>query len=424
MNRIHFLRLLLLTLSLAGGPLYARDVFEVTATTTDTGLSITVTAGSADFIQLIQDAIEANNQFAVLEERAATSVLDYGGVSNAMQFDINASGTRADLRIPSIGFQRTFIAANRDALYDQIKSFLQNEGQDVYRRFLEAMNRQSTIAVSDGNPNSTTANVANSIFENAGFGGEEEIGRALELENLNLSLMAGVGRFSTNNLRGNKYSLPFGYSIKINQQITTKLNGAVTYWEVEGAKIYDGNFIVNVPVKVFMAEPPSAATDAPRPWLSDLSWTVTPALGLAGGGSNDYGAGSLMYVGGLTSLLSYDFGQFTLTMGNHLSAMKAMSTDVGGYDVGGDLDQQILKNGIKLAMPFNGRWVGELYGIHTAFLQDAAISNFFTVGVRAGIRLPIAGAMGENGFIMVGAYGDIADDYTSFNVRIGSAFRF
>jgi len=78
-----------------------------------------------------------------------------------------------------------------------------------------------------------------------------------------------------------------------------------------------------------------------------------PHAGLAGGGSNDYGAGSLLYIGGLTSLLSYDFGQFNLTMGNHLSAMKAISTDVGGYDVGGDLDQQILKNGLKLAMPFS-----------------------------------------------------------------------
>jgi len=40
------------------------------------------------------------------------------------------------------------------------------------------------------------------------------------------------------------------------------------------------------------------------------------------------------------------------------------------------------------------------------FLQDAAISNFFTVVVAAPASgVPITGAMGENGFVMIGAYG-------------------
>lgn len=285
------------------------------------------------------------------------------------------------------------------------------------------MNRQSAVAVSDGNPNSTTATVAKTAFEEAGFGGEETVTKALEMENINLSLMASVGQFSTRDLDGRAYSLPLGYSFEVTDRVGTRLKMPVTYWEVNGAGIYSGSFIANVPVKVLLPSEESAEDKAEGNSLSPLAWTVTPTLGLAGGGSRDYRAGSVMYVMGMASMLSYDFGRFGLTLGNQLTAMKGLSNHVGDYDIGDKVDQRILKNGLKVTVPFDNRWVGEVYGIHTAFLQEAAVNSYLTLGVQGGMRL-FGKALGKQGILLLGIYGDVGDNYHSFNVRMGSGFRF
>lgn len=99
------------------------------------------------------------------------AALDYAGVANAITFSQTpdlGSGTRATFVIPIIDFTRTFVGASRDEVEDQIEEFLKTEGADVYRRFLEAMNRSSPFAVSDGNPTSTTA-YGERYFRKAGF---------------------------------------------------------------------------------------------------------------------------------------------------------------------------------------------------------------------------------------------------------------
>jgi hypothetical protein len=291
----------------------------------------------------------------------------------------------------------------------------------VYKRFLEAMNRQSTVAVSDGNPNSTTALVARTAFEDAGFGGEDTMTKALNVENINFSLLASVGQFSSRDFDGHAYTLPIGYSFKVTDRVDTKFKMPLSYWEVGGAGIYNGSVLVNVPVKVWLPSKEPAQDEAGRDWLSPLTWAITPTLGLAGGGSQDYRAGSVMYVMGLASMLNYDFGPFALTVGNQLMAMKGLS--IGDYDVGDKVDQRILKNGVKLTVPIEERWVGEVYGIHTAFLKDAAVDNYFTLGAQGGMRL-FGDAHGESGIVLLGVYGDVGNHYHSFNVRLGTGFRF
>ena len=67
--------------------------------------------------------------------------------------------------------------------------------------------------------------------------------------------------------------------------------------------------------------------------------------------------------------------------------------------------------------------IRDSYGIYTTFLQEAAVSNFFTVGAQVGLRLYGEGS-GASGLFMLGVVGDIASNYTSFSVRFGSGFRF
>ena len=423
MRTIRFVSILILTalstLLYAGGP------FEITGNyTTDTGEK-TVQVGGSNFPDLLEDNIKANGAFSVLDGKASTSTLNYAGADNAMRFDINAAGTVAVLEIPILNFKRTFTGANRDELYDEIEKFLKNEGSDVYRRFLEAMNRKSLVAVTDGNPSSTTATMANAVFEDAGFGGQEAVAQAVGIENLNLSLLASMGRINSDNFNGSIYSLPLGFGYQFTDRVSTKVRMPLTYREIEGAQIYEGSFIVNVPIKVFMpidSESSQAVRDSTEE--SPLSWTLTPSIGIGGAGSADYAAGSMIYMGGLTSMLGYDFNSFKLTMGNNVNILKSRSINVSGYEVGGEVDQQILKNGLKLSIPFNGKWVAEVYGIHTAFLQSAAVDNYVTVGAQAGMRWYGDAVTGGAGLLLLGVGGDFGNDYKSFKVRLGSGFRF
>jgi len=309
-----------------------------------------------------------------------------------------------------------------EELYDNIDEFLKKEGSDVYRRFLEAMNRRSLVAVTDGNPNSSTATMANSIFDDSGFGGYESLAGAGDtMKSMNLSMMAEIAQISANNFDGRSYSLPIGFGFGITDRVSAKIRMPLNYREIEGASIYDGSLIVNLPIKLLMPDAVTGDNGGGSRW----SWTLTPNTGIGIAGSADYAAGSLLYTFGLTSVLGYNFGTFSLTMGNGINIFKSNSINVDDYDVGGDIDQKILKNGLKLTVPFDSKWVMEAYGIYTQFLEDAALDNYYTVGAQVGMRLPDKYSIGNSSnlvFLRVG--GDIGDDYNNFKVAIGTGFKF
>jgi len=410
-----------LTLSLAAFStnLYAKDLFENIGITTDEKDQIQIQAGDSSFPDLIEKVIEAKDQFQQLENRDSINYINYGGVKEAMSFKINAVGSAATLEIPVLDFKREFTGTSRDNLYDNIEDFLKKEGSDVYRRFLEAMNKKSLVAVSDGNPNSATAAIANSIFDDSGFGGNDSVTQALNISNMNLSLMAGMASIKAGDFEGRSYELPLGFSFGITDQITAKISAPLRYRVVEDAAIYDGNMIVNVPIKLLTPTINSESHSDGSPWF----WMVTPSVGVGVTGSADYAAGSFLYMFGLTNVLGYNFGTFSVTMGNSISVFNSSSYDVDDYDVGGDVDQQILKNGLKWTMPLDQKWVVEAYGIYTQFLQDAALENYYTLGVQAGMRLGKE-TTDESGVLFFRIGSDIGDDYSSVKVTLGSGFRF
>ena len=95
---------------------YARDLFEITGITTNLTTPISVTAGDSSFPDLIEKAIKAEGNFQVLESYGSINTLTYGGVGNAMLFEINATSTQAVLKIPVLNFERIFSGANREEL--------------------------------------------------------------------------------------------------------------------------------------------------------------------------------------------------------------------------------------------------------------------------------------------------------------------
>lgn len=134
-------------------------------------------------------------------------------------------------------------------------------------------------------------------------------------------------------------------------------------------------------------------------------------------------------MGALTSRLTLDFNTCDLTMANSVSILEGQSFEVDGFSVGGDVSQQIVKNGLKLAIPFelnlptSNRVVFETYGIATNFLQDAAVQNYGTLGAQISFRV-FGKADSDAGMITVGAMGDFSENYSDGGFRLGGGFKF
>ena len=141
----------------------AQDPFSLSGQTTS-GPPASVTATGSSMVDLVQNLIKAQGDFAAVQNQSFNAGLNYGGISNAIQFQANSTGTSATLSIPSTGFTRTFTGSSRQAVLDQIRDFLIKDGTTEYAKFLNEVNQVSILGVVDGNPRSATAVMSNSAF--------------------------------------------------------------------------------------------------------------------------------------------------------------------------------------------------------------------------------------------------------------------
>jgi hypothetical protein len=60
-----------------------------------------------------------------------------------------------------------------------------------------------------------------------------------------------------------------------------------------------------------------------------------------------------------------------------------------------------------------------VYGIHTKFIESAAVDQYVTVGAEVGWR-----SSSTRSYWSIGFYSDIADNYTSTRAKIGTSWKF
>lgn len=393
----------------------ARDLFTITAT----GGAPTVTVGSNSVLDLINDAVNAQGHFSAFNGVPMNNSLNYAGVANAISLNVNAAGTSAFLNIPSIGYTRSFSGANRSDTEQQIENFLKTDGADVMARFLKAMSAASLVAVTDGNPNSTTAFAASQAYGNYAMTfaetKEEKEAPQPSSEHVALGIVADVGTFDANGFKGKAYSLPMYARFKLSERVGLNIDLPLNYIEVESADIFGFGLSVGLPTKVVL-----------KTKENPLSWQVAPYGGANMSASQDFLAGGLIANGGINSLLAYDFGKMTLSMGNHFSLHESVPMTFDSYTFDPGVSQYILKNGVKLDIPFKRRWVVDFYAIHTKFLEKAALDQYYTVGAEIGYRSvskPDSGKK-KNGYIKFGIYSDIGSNYTSAHAQFGTGWKF
>lgn len=397
-----------------------RELFTARAVAQD-GSGLRASESSSSFIDLVSNVIKAENRFAVFQDRAGFASLDYAGVPNAITFQQNGSGTRAVLRIPVTGLEKTFTGRNRDDVNDQIEDYLRKNGSDEYEKFLKAINQQSPVSPIDGNPNAATAQMANATFGEFGFpSGETQRGNPS-----GISILGTAGRFTAGEFQGDAYTLPLGFTIRASEKVSVVVNIPLSYIDVEGSQIFTVGTSLSLPVRILQAA--AAVEDTSKdgkgtpstpaqPW----TWQLTPTVGAIATGSQDFATGGVIGQLAATNMLSYNFTRFTLAMGNHVSWLEGIPVSVEGYKVSGGVSQVLLKNGLQASVPLGERWLFTAYGLYTRFLDDAAVVDYFTVGAEIGFKF----LANSPSYLKLGFYSDIGSNYESGSIRFGSGWRF
>jgi len=395
-------------------PVRADEPFTVVVTSaTLPSLSV----GYGNFPDLLNDVLNTRGEFAVYANTGFSASLSFLGISNAIMASSNLTGTQVQLEIPGINFTRVFSGPTRSNVEQQIKDFFVKDGSGVVGDFLNFVSHKSAVAVTDGNPSSSTALMANSSFYSSGFtpaGDMTDTATATATTTAAQANLSGLGigfnsgRFSANGITGtfNDFAIPF----KIALSDRVSLSGAVPFdlLTVEGAKIYGVGLNLGLPVRI-------EAMDKDQP----MNWRLTPLLGISARGSEDLAGGGVIWMAGLNNSVDYRVNHnLIVCMVNQLTTHQGLDVKYASYDFNPHVDQLMLKDGIRFVTPLSERTTGDFFVIETNFLKDAAVKNFTTFGASVSYRIT------PKANITLGVNYDTGSGYRSSSAGLSSAWKF
>ena len=374
-----------------------------------------LSAGYASFPDLLGDVLNARGEFAGYANTDFSASLSFLGISNAIMASSNQTGTQVNLQIPGINFTRVFTGPTRSNVEQQIKDFFVKDGSGVVGDFLNYVSHKSAVAVTDGNPSSSTALMANSSFFSSGFtpandltNTEATTATATRTNLSGLGIGFNSGRFSANGITGNftDFAIPFKFALTDR----VSLSGAVPFdlLTVEGAKIYGVGLNLGLPVRIM-------AMDKDQP----MTWRLTPLLGISARGSADLAGGGVIWMAGLNNSVDYRVShKLIVCVVNQLTTHHGIDVKYASYNFNPNVDQLMLKNGVRFVTPFSERTTGDFFVIETNFLKEAAVKNFTTFGASVSYRIT------PKANLTLGVNYDTGSGYRSSSAGLSSAWKF
>ncbi len=275
----------------------------------------------------------------------------------------------------------------------------------------------SAIHLSDGTPISTTALLADYTFYGFGSLSERMALGFIPSEDTSkqnaVSLTFDAGQFDIQGQHGQTYTIPIAGGFKINDRVRLDYEIPLQYITINNTSLFQAGLTLDLPVKVIIPT-------ANQPW----SWILTPTAAVATSGSKEIIGG-----GALTNVFSYQWHGITATYGNYISFFEGDVLTSNDPKFPSGVSQQIMKNGLRLDIPFAKSWILEAYGIYTQFFQPAAISSYWTIGAEIGHHFTwdIEGRHLDLGYLSLGLYTEIGNQYSQYHsghAQIGSAWRF
>ncbi|MEI6873421.1 MAG: hypothetical protein WCL08_14180, partial [Verrucomicrobiota bacterium] len=228
-------------------------------------------------------------------------------------------------------------------------------------------------------------------------------------------LSAEYGRFTLNGVSGKNYSLPLSTSFTLNDRIGLNVGVPLIYTEIGSATAYGVGLSAGLPVKLLKQKEDRG-----------FSWQLTPSFGGTGTACKELATGGVILNGGMTSLASYDFGKFAVSMGNHMSTYESTNAKFDGYKYETRFSQKVIKNGLKFDVPVSLRWVVDAYTVHNKVSGSDVMDHYMTYGVDLAYR--VIGndkkATSRLGFVSLGVKTDQGSGYRATNFQIGSGWSF
>jgi hypothetical protein len=396
------------------GTAHAQNLFVISGTSN----SVPITPVGADsLIDLVSDAVNNEGQFTGLANTNAVLYVNYGGVADALAVEKNAANDFATLRFinpDGTTTTRTFDAnASGRTLEDLIRDYLQSQGAADLASFFQAINARSLIAVSDGNPNATTARMARATFDRFGRYNRQT---AMWITTGEYQERSGAGAqfrinasgeaFEAGAFDGTSAMVEMNSDWNFSRHVGTSLGAFVGYNSVGDASVYHGGLNVGVPI---------------RPLLSSetlpLTIQITPHASIGGSGSQEIGAGGLIYSGAVTGLLRWDvLDKLGIDFSGQYGVYEGQELEFGDFKIDPGVTQQIMKLGVAADWELGDQgWYIYGGGTYTDFMEDAAVDSYLTPDIGIGWRRRSQLGTGFE----IGFTGDFGDDYSSMGVRFG-----
>jgi hypothetical protein len=387
----------------------ADDLFQIDVP------GVGISASSNDFASLGEEFLRQDGDFSGLIGQAAyVATIRYLEMSDALVLSVSNFGSSTTLTIPSTGLVVPFTASSPDDLEEQIKDYIQKGGSKEWARFLEQTNAESKLALLDGNPRATTALMATSAFRRFG----------LDMSRTRLGYQsAEVTRWGAFQLRaegggGVVMVDEFDDLYTVDGELTLaghfgKYVGVslalIGQWRsYQTADSYDAGIELGLPISILR---PSEDCG--------LYWGITPFVQSGAGVSIDAAAGGLLIGGGGVNTLALQLGMFELAMANELAYYSGLPIDdISGYDFDTELDQLVMKNGLKAGVHL-GIFYLDAGSAFTNFLTSDAAVDFYA-SPFAGVGL----ALGRWASFRVGYEADLGSGYTAHSGRLKLDFHF
>jgi hypothetical protein len=393
--------IVLVTAGVAG----ATDLFGVEATYS--GGTITQTASSLP--NLVEALVNNQGAFAPLVGNNFTGSLTYYGIPGAVTVNVQGE-TQLTITSPLTGLNRTFTGTDRSDLENQLTDWLLKNGSSEAAKLIQAAAERSAAAITDGNPSSATARMADRAFGAFGLFPAARVMRGSEPGHY------GALWFHT---RQSKADTPVGTAESADYEINVPWwlnfgrhfsligNANGQYMDTEGTAIYGGGSDLGLGIRPFV-----------RDEQNYFGWQITPFVGLQGVGTYDGAAGGLLNQFGITSRLEFQLPRgILLIVANQFSHFNSLKFKIEDVEIDPGVEQDVLKNGLMVDVPV---WTAKsLYAngffVDTRFLQEAAVDNYQTLGAGLSLR---GDRMSLNGYVSR----DFASDYSSWNAGVGLAF--
>ncbi len=432
-----------LFVALAGlaSPALAQNLFVVTAT----GNGNTVTVGADNIIDLVDSAVNTQDQFAQFQSVDTTFALNYGGIADAITITKNSGNTQATLTFGPTGTSRTFNGTSQDDLQNQIEDYLKKDGGADFTAFLKAVNAQSVIAVSDGNPNATTNRMANWSFDHFGFSADQRKGYLLKFDfggaapepaatpapqgggddgaapgngqdngmsapvmrrataGFQVYLGATAQTYTAGDFDGETATIFGAADLNFSTRVGLSLGSFIGFNTVGDADVFHAGITLGLPVRLVLPDDQTPFT-----------WQVTPFGQVGGSASEDIGAGGLIIGGGVTSYAAWHIDdRWTLAMANQYSKFEGEKLTFDDFEIDPGVSQGMLKNALRVSYRFGeGGWYAYGGAAHSKFLDDASVDSWISPSVGLGYSSQAGSG------IQIGFVGDYGDDYSASGFRV------